>query len=350
MSRETLAWLNRNVLVGYVDVRGTAWHHQKSAEGEEPNHYTGPVPIEDVKRRLFHWTAEPRDLMMLVPDGRGGTTPVPLDSHRAIVRNDSNEVLSVRSANYAIHQYGEVLLESVAHLLDDDLNIGSAGLLRRGGVAWVQIEAPENCVAAEGLEFRPHLLAATSHDGSIATTYKRVATIVVCDNTLAMGLREGRRSVSGEETTVDGEYKVKHTAGSKLRLLDARTALKIVFDMGEAYKAELNDLLSVKVSDHDWMRFLEAHIPIAEDATDAKKVNALVQRHAYNDLWNEDPRVAPWRNTALGVLQAVNTYRHHLLSARGGTVRHERNKLDAILAIGKKKDAKALSVLMDLVS
>jgi len=350
MSRETMAWLNRNVLVGYVDVRGTAWHHRRSAEGEEPNHYAGPVPIEDVKRRLFHWTAEPRELVLLTPDGRGGTTCVPLDSHRAIVRNDSNEVLSIRGADYFIHQYGEVLLESVAHLLDDDLNIGSAGLLRGGGVAWVQIEAPENFVAAEGLEFRPHLLAATSHNGSIATTYKRVATIVVCDNTLAMGLREGQSSFSSDGTTMDGEYKVKHTAGSTLRLLDARKALKIVFDMGNAYKAELNDLLSVKVSDHDWTRFLDAHIPIADDATDAKKGNALLQRHTHNDLWNEDPRVAPWRNSALGVLQAVNTYRHHLLPARGGTIRYERNKLEAIFDTGKKKDAKALSVLMDIVS
>lgn len=350
MSQETMAWLNRNVLVGYVDVRGTAWHHLRSAQGEEPNHYAGPVPIEDVKRRLFHWTAEPRDLLLLMPDGRGGTTPVPLESHQAIVRNDNNEVLSIRGTDYAIHQYGEVLLESVAHLLDDELNIGSAGLLKGGGVAWVQIEAPENCVAAEGLEFRPHLLAATSHNGSIATTYKRVATLVVCDNTLAMGLREGRRSVSGDGSTVDGQYKVRHTAGSKLRLLDARTALKIVFDMGEAYKAELNDLLSLKVSDHDWARFLEAHIPIADGATDGKRGNALLQRHTYNDLWNHDDRVAPWRNSALGVLQAVNTYRHHLLPARGGTVRHERNKLAAISDTGKKKDAEALKLLMDLVS
>lgn len=349
MSQETMTWLNRNVLIGYVNVRGTAWHHLRSEQGDEPNHYVGPVPIEDVRRRLFNWMAEPRELLMLVPDGRGGTTPVPLDSHRAIVRNDSNEVLSVRGADYAIHQYGEVLLESVAHLLDDDLNIGSAGLLRGGGVAWVQIEAPENCVAAEGLEFRPHLLAATSHNGSIATTYKRVATIVVCDNTLAMGLREGRRGASDDRIPVDGEYKVRHTAGSRLRLLDAREALKIVFDTGEAYKAELNALLSVKVSEHVWARFLETHIPIAEGATDAKRGNALLQRHTYNDLWNQDPRVAPWRNSALGVLQAVNTYRHHLLPARGGTVRHERNKLEAIFGTGKDKDARALKVLMDLV-
>jgi hypothetical protein len=60
--------------------------------------------------------------------------------------------------------------------------------------------------------------------------------------------------------------------------------------------------------------------------------------------------VAPWRNSALGVLQAVNTYRHHLLPARGGTVRHERNKLAAISDPGKKKDAEALKLLMDLVS
>jgi len=350
MSRETSKWLNQNVLVGYTNARGTAWHYLKSNQGEEPNHYSGPVPIGDVTRRLFHWSAVARDLSMSVPDGRGGKVAVPLDSHRAIVRSDSNEVLSIRGKDYAIHQYGEVLLASVEHLLDDDLNIGSAGLLRGGGIAWVQIEAPENCVAAGGLEFRPHLLATTSHNGSIATTYKRVATIVVCDNTLAMGLREGRRSSLDDGTPVEGEYRVRHTSGSRLRLLDARNALKIIFEMGEEYKAELDALLSMKVSERDWSRFLEAHIPIEDDATDAKKGNARLQRHAYNDLWNDDPRVSPWRNTALGVLQAVNTYRHHLLPARGGTIRYERNKTEAIFGTAKKKDAAALKVLMDLVS
>lgn len=55
MSKETLVHLNTNVLIGNTDQRGTAWHYRADLQGQEPNHYAGPVPVEDVRRRLFHW-------------------------------------------------------------------------------------------------------------------------------------------------------------------------------------------------------------------------------------------------------------------------------------------------------
>lgn len=55
MSRETLEWLNANTLIGFTDKRGKAWHYRASKQGDQPNHYPGPVPVDDVKRRLFCW-------------------------------------------------------------------------------------------------------------------------------------------------------------------------------------------------------------------------------------------------------------------------------------------------------
>jgi len=57
MSKETSEWLNQNVLVGYTETRGNAWHYKASDQGEEANHYDGAVPLEDVNRRLFDWEA-----------------------------------------------------------------------------------------------------------------------------------------------------------------------------------------------------------------------------------------------------------------------------------------------------
>jgi hypothetical protein len=54
MSRETLQHLNTNTLIGNTDHRGTAWHDRVDLQTDEPNHYPGPIPIADVRRRLFH--------------------------------------------------------------------------------------------------------------------------------------------------------------------------------------------------------------------------------------------------------------------------------------------------------
>ena len=49
----------------------------------------------------------------------------------------------------------------MANILDDDLSISSAGLLRGGAVAWVEVSVPESITTPEGVVFRPNLLATT---------------------------------------------------------------------------------------------------------------------------------------------------------------------------------------------
>ena len=63
MSRETLQHLNTNTLIGNTDHRGTAWHYRAEHQGDEPNHYPGPIPIADVAAapvRLDRGIAPPR--------------------------------------------------------------------------------------------------------------------------------------------------------------------------------------------------------------------------------------------------------------------------------------------------
>src|SRR5215212_6500999 len=57
MSQETHEWLNTNTLIGFTEKRGHAWHYRAEDQGAESNHYVGPVPVEDVRRRLFPWHA-----------------------------------------------------------------------------------------------------------------------------------------------------------------------------------------------------------------------------------------------------------------------------------------------------
>jgi CheY-like chemotaxis protein len=63
-----------------------------------------------------------------------------------------------------------------------------------------------------------------------------------------------------------------------------------------------------------------------------------------NGLWNGSDMVAPFKNTAFGVLQAVSTARHHLDTVRGAT-RGERNTYAGITGTSAAADAKALALL-----
>lgn len=342
MSTETTEWLNRNVLIGFTDQRGQAWHYRASDQGDEPNHYSGAIPVEDVRRRLFNWkaVAVPMYISGTKDNALGRETPWHEVPNRvAIVRDDTCEVLGVPSSSYSPHQYSEVLLDRVSDLIDDsELAIGSAGLLKGGAVAWVQIEMPEN-LHCFGVEFRPHLLATTSFNGSIATTYKRVVTVVVCDNTRAAALRE-----EGQE------YRVRHTANSQMILAQARDALRIVFQLGESFTKEIESLLKIKVSDKQYEKFVHKLVPIADDTPKTGLTKAESDRAKYFGLWNDDPRVSPWKNTGFGVIQSVNTFRQHLRPVRGATIRAERNMMDTLTGVTETKDREAFKQLLAVVN
>jgi phage/plasmid-like protein (TIGR03299 family) len=333
MSMETMQWLNENTLVGFTQERGKAWTYRADLQSDEPNHYDGAIPVEDVRRRLFNWQAVEGDVQsnVLLPDG---VLTIKDDTRKTIVRPDTGKILGIFKTGYEIHQFDEWLLDEVARLLDDDLQVGSAGLLKGGAVAFVTIEVPETITTPEGVDFRPHLLAATSLDGSLSTTYGRTVTVAVCDNTMAAGLGEAKQS---------GEiFKVKHSRYSKMKLQDARSALSIVHTMADDFAQQVAALTSHKVSPVEWQKFQDLLVPLPEDAGRSRTM-AENKRDVLNKLWNHDERVAPWAGTAWGVIAAVNTASHHEFNVRGERV--ERNMMRAVTGEFDKLDRGTLTTL-----
>lgn len=347
MSRETLEHLNTNTLIGNTDHRGTAWHYRAEHHGGEPNHYPGPIPVEDVRRRLFDWQAVSRPVAVLLPAGLDTMTHLDtegnparwlvLEDKQAICRSDEPTVMGIFASGYAMHQYDQWLLTTVANILDDDLCVSSAGLLRQGAVAWVEVSVPESITTPEGVEFRPNLLATTSFDGSIATTFKRTITDVVCDNTRETALAETGQT-----------YKVKHSRHSQAKLHDARDALTMVNTLADDFMQEVAQLCAIPVTDAQWSRFLDAHVPRHDTSGAPLKGRALTladkKRDSLQRLYRHDRRVAPWVGTAHGVLAAVNTYQHHEITIRGAQ-RPERNMLRTVTGDFGKLDRATLSTL-----
>ena len=329
MSKESISWLNTNTLIGCSDKRGTAWHWRAQEQGERSNHYPGAIPVQDVQDRLFGWTADSRRVAVETPSGLTGPThshygePMSwqiVPEKQAICRSDTDEVMGIFGPGYTRHQYREWLLTTVADLLDDDLVISSAGLLRGGAIAWVEVSMPDTTTTPEGVAFRPNLLATTSFDGSIATTYKRTVTDTVCDNTRELALSERGQ-----------EVKVKHSRHSGLQLAPARYALAMVHTLADDFAAEVARLCRVEVTHSQWEAFLDAHIPrihATTGMTSRSQAMADTKRDSLTTLYRADPRISPWAGTAHGVLQAVNTYEHHEGVVRGE--RAERNGLKTI--------------------
>lgn len=353
MSRETMTHLNTQTLIGMTAQRGNAWHYRAQEQGTESNHYTDAIPVADVQRRLFHWSAEPRRVAVEVPatmadfthigeSGQPLKWEVQLD-RQAITRSDDHHVMGLFKSGYQPHQYDEWLLGTVSNILGETLIVSSAGLLKQGALAWVEISMPETRhIDAAGVSFRPNILSGTSFDGSVATFFKRTNTNTVCDNTFEIA-----RSEAGQV------FKIKHTRNSGFKLTDARAALNIIESEADAFEAEVTALVQTTVTDRQWSAFLDSFAPLVDDKGERLSGRSLSMASTKQDtlkkLWVRDNRVEPWKNTAWGVLQAVNTYGHHEQTVRGAT-RPERNALNAIQGTQAKEDNRALDLLGAVLS
>jgi phage/plasmid-like protein (TIGR03299 family) len=339
MSQESSIWLNTKVLVGFTDKRGNAWHYREADQIEGANHFAGAVPVDAVLTRLFNFTGIVQPVFTLNAAGEQFQVPDMV----AVVKSDENVCFGIHSDGYTPHQYAQWLIEHVAKLVNGHTGIGTAGLLKGGAQAWVQIETPETYKTTQGVDFRSYLLATTSFDGSIASTYKMCNQLTVCDNTRECALREKGLA-----------FKVKHTRNSELRIKDAQQALHLIETEQEAFAGEIDALCKWHVSEAQFQQFLAKLVPLPEkkdldvnkrDYSTRTATIAARKREALNELYRQDGRAAPWQGTAFGVLQAVNTYQHHLAPQRKAESRYLRNMENVVTGKMADNDANAMELL-----
>jgi phage/plasmid-like protein (TIGR03299 family) len=335
MSRETAQWLNENIRIGNTAKRGQAWWYDADLD-TVGSHYEGPVPVEVVRNELFDWEPTIVPLTGLVgPDGQTYGDP----NRIAIGHPKTGKVLGVFTTGYVAHSYADTLLDKVAMILDDNLNIGSAGLLREGARAWCTVEMDDTVHGPGGIDFRPFLTAATSFDGSLSTTYQLGNQLPVCDNTLAAALG----------ATDALRVKIRHSAPVEGKLADVKDALQLLTNTADTFAAELEALLSEKVSETRFNMWVDVYSGMASKAKDNVTAGrgftmASNKRDKLIELWSNDPMVNPWRGTAFGVLQTANTFETHWSSVRNVT-RAERNMTRTVDGEWAKIDAAALKTL-----
>lgn len=338
MSQETQEWLENNLLIGMVENRGEAWWYRGTDRADgSPNHYPGAIPVADVERKLFDW--EPLMAPVYAMTGLDDYTAIP-NLVRVYPSDNPGYTFTIASDSYEPHGYAEWLIGNVSTILSDTLNISSAGLLKGRAVAWVEVSVPETVHTPEGVDFRPNLLATTSLNRTVATTMKRTTTMTVCDNTYATAMSERSET-----------YKRRHTkySVSKAEMDKAREQLNLLSQDAENMAAEIARLCEWTISPVQFKEVLrlDSLDPKTGKAPESKTGITVSERKIdeISALYLNDHRVNPWTGTAFGVVQAFNTWQHHVKPTRGETNRAERNMLAACNGDTEKNDKRVMALL-----
>lgn len=316
-----------HVLVGFgSDEKADYWRPSITTLVER---YEGEVPLDDVLKKLFDWDAVKCPVEVVMPSGRR----VPIADRHAIVHSKTDKVFKFATDSYVIHQFHEWLLSNVAKILDSELVIGIAGVLRSGGGAFVTVEGSEKMESRNGIEIKPKLLAASSHDSKLATSYKMVGTILRCENMLTSSLWQKK-----------APWNNRHTLHSLTRLDSVREVLGIQLkDNATAMCNFVDSLAEVTVTNTQWLEIVEKLVPIADGTREQAKARLENKRLVLHDMWENDPRCNPWKGSGFGVFQVFNTHQLHI--AGSGSTRIDRNMRNILSTESQRSDELILSAI-----
>lgn len=168
----------------------------------------------------------------------------------------------------------------------------TAGSLGNGARVFMTMKFPESMALAGGQDvIDNYIMAVNSHDGSSAFIVAVTPIRAVCTNTVRLALAQAESKIS-----------LKHTSGATQKVQQARETLGVVFRYQEAFQAEVEAMLSVKISDAQYKKFVEAVIPEPKrkEVTE-RQVNSIEKKRGeLMALWN-----APTQKNVAGTAWAA---------------------------------------------
>ena len=173
----------------------------------------------------------------------GEYPPVYTDKFCAIIRCDTNTILSIQTPDYKVVQNREVF--DLAYSLGDNVKIESA-LSLQGGKKIICLVKGDTFAPSNSLNdaVTQYFAILSSHDGTIALSGLPTSVRIVCSNTLKMAL--GRKG---------NMIRFTHTGDIEEKKRSMAVALKQYAETGKLFKENVNILSNCTMSTLDIQTF-----------------------------------------------------------------------------------------------
>lgn len=217
------------------------------------------------------------------------------------------QALGIVGSRYTPIQNSDAF-EFLNHLVDESGAIfETAGSLGHGEKVFMALKFPDTMLAGGIDPINNYIMAVNSHDGSSSFFVAVTPLRLHCTNTIRMTMRTAQNKIA-----------LRHTAGATAKVQQARETLKLVFKYQEEFEREVEKLLSIKITDNEYKKFVETLIPEAKDQESVRQVNAVEKtRSELMGLWKADTQQTV-KNTGWSAYNAVAEYVDWYKPVRGG--------------------------------
>jgi phage/plasmid-like protein (TIGR03299 family) len=245
---------------------------------------------------------------------------LPFSDHKVLFRSDTREPLSVVSQRYHVVQPREIL-EFYRDLTEkSDFELETAGVLKGGKKLWALARTGQSASIKGKDVTNGYVLLATACDGTLATTAQFTSIRVVCNNTLAIALRESNgKNTSANSFSNQGIVKVPHN--TKFDASSVKQQLGISVSAWDEYIYRLN-LLSdrkvkpVEVDRYLWNVFNEGSHSGSSSVSGGFNERAMNKSKSLFEGHGRGAMLQSARGTAFGLLNAVTEFVDHERKAK----------------------------------
>lgn len=328
-------------IASYADARTDAWHQL----GQQVGHtMTADEAMEAA--HLSGWNV--RKMPLTIPQEPviteyGVTTPEPIavpDRFATVRTNPINggiDYLGVVGDRYTPIQ-NEENAELLNMLADESgAHFETAGALRGGRQTFVTMKLPEAMVfdgpgGRDASEI--YIAALNSHDGSSALRLLVTPVRIVCANTQSAALGAAKAS-----------WSIRHTAGSRFQIAEARESLRLTFRYVAAFEEQCERMVARSMAEDEVDVFLRELFEVEDAETERR--SEIRQDHVRGALGMlRSPANAAIAGTAYGAYNAVTEYVDHGWRTRGAGGRSGVTAESAVFGDGAALKARAFERLI----
>lgn len=232
-------------------VNETPWHGLG-------NRLAANQPLEVwAERAGMNWSIEEAEVRFVAAQAKNLGAIHAFPEQKVLYRSDTKAPLSVVSNRYQVVQPREVL-EFYRDLTGvGGFELETAGVLRSGRKLWALARTGQGVKLKGRDEVNGYLLLATACDGTLATTAQFTSIRVVCNNTLAIALREGQGAVKVPHRSQFDAQAVKRQLGIAISSWDgfmarikALAECKVKPEIAQAYLKRVLTYSTLDASDH----------------------------------------------------------------------------------------------------
>lgn len=272
---------------------------------------------------------------MLTPDG------VTVPGKKAVVREDTKDVLGVVGDRYQPIQNSEAFAFLDAIAADGSLRYHTAGALRRGEKVWLLAKIPGSIRVKFSEDItEKYLLLTNSHDGSSCLRVFFTSIRVVCANTLAMANREG-----------DGEgLSIRHQGNLASKVRVAREVLGIAHRFFDDLEGQM-DLMARHYPTYSQVSaYYRALVPDPDEGSPSRAQNVRDELFRLYEA-GKGQDIPQIRGTTWAAFNAVTEYVDHHRPTRAKSVfDRAANRLDsAWFGSGCRLKKRAFDLALELV-